>query len=125
MTKPRWLVITALYVFVVGIGSLIPDYTTTQKPLWQIILHNSLHVPAYGFMTILLLRVTVLSTFSRKYFATFIIAWLYGAWLETLQMYVPGRDASVLDLALNALGAWLGLSLFRSSFVKRTLLRLE
>ena len=74
------------------------------------LLQKLLHVCLYGVL-VLLLAWTLDSIQSRTY--RFLISWIiavaFGAVMEWYQTKVPGRFGTVIDVALNAAGAALGL----------------
>jgi len=74
------------------------------------LLQKLLHVCLYGVL-VLLLAWTLDSIQSRTY--RFLISWIiavaFGAVMEWYQTKVPGRFGTVIDVAINAAGAALGL----------------
>lgn len=74
------------------------------------LLQKVLHVGLYGVLA-LLLAWTLESIESRtqRFLIAFILAVVFGAVMEWYQTKVPGRFATVSDVALNGLGAALGL----------------
>ncbi|RKY02942.1 MAG: hypothetical protein DRP55_02165, partial [Spirochaetes bacterium] len=67
------------------------------------VFHNLLHIPAYGLLAYLVLYCFSLLEV-RTYIFTFIIATLYGIFMEFCQSFIPGRFASLMDIFLNAIG---------------------
>ena len=71
---------------------------------------NALHVPLYGLLQWLWLRTLVRPgrALSLAIGLAALISVTYGGLDELHQAFVPGRDASVLDILLNALGVVAG-----------------
>lgn len=75
---------------------------------------NLLHVPLYAGLS-WLWKFATDSLPARKTainLVIFAVSMLYGMSDEWHQMYVIGRDASILDLVLDGAGIWLGIWLF-------------
>jgi len=70
-----------------------------------------LHVAEYFVFSWLLLRALKNHDLKNPFFWAFAIAALYGISDEVHQLFVPGRSFSFLDMAANAVGASLVLSL--------------
>ena len=117
LTKKHWITITIVYMVLLLLVSLKPAAETMGPPsgLKQAA-HNFLHVPAYAILVFLLFncRLPALRRFGggpalRRFggggLTCFIIAVIYGALMEHLQSFSPGRLPSVLDIILNTLGA--------------------
>ena len=72
------------------------------------------HVIFYGILS--LLWCIYLNKKNLKYTTTFVIAFIitatFGIINEIAQIYIPGRDAIILDAVLNTIGAGLGLWAF-------------
>jgi len=77
------------------------------KPQWQ----NLLHIPVYMILSFIWLH-CVSSPYERS-MAVFLYANGYGIFNELVQMMIPGRFFSLLDMLLNGLGVVLGIMLFR------------
>lgn len=97
--------------------------STPNRSLWgnrslnvQII-SNLAHIPAYALLTFLWLKAFE-KIKDRNQFLTVNVLILSGLLLfavsdEIHQAFVPGRTASCMDLGLDVLGIFLGLSLFK------------
>jgi hypothetical protein len=86
---------------------------------WSALLHNGMHVVAYGVLAgTCLLAVARAGAPPRRHAAwervSFAIAVAYGIVDELHQSFVPGRVCSVADAMTNAAGALLGLLLVRA-----------
>ena len=82
---------------------------------------NALHVPLYATLQILWLR--TLAKPERSMLMTITMALIftcsYGIIDEFHQSFVPGRYASVLDVLLNSIGAFLGAAIYWLSVEKK------
>ncbi len=69
------------------------------------------HLAAYGFLSFLLFRALHISfpqaALWRIALAAAMLATLYGASDEVHQLYVPNRQAEILDLVADGIGAFL------------------
>ena len=69
-----------------------------------------LHVCFYGILTILWVwTLREVRWVRAKFAAPFLIAVGFGAFMEWLQLFIPGRFSTLSDLLVNALGAAVGL----------------
>lgn len=102
--KTNWKIVTAIYMIVLAFVSLragaVPSSETTVKQ----VLHNSAHVPAYALLTYLLIN-SFVRIDSSTYTASFMGAFIFGVVMEVLQMFVPNRFPSLMDIFLNGCGA--------------------
>jgi len=73
-------------------------------------LQNLLHLPAYALLGWLWFRALASHRWTPRLIllASFVLASLYGAFDELHQMTVPGRFASLTDLAANVAGSAIG-----------------
>lgn len=71
-----------------------------------------MHFGAYLILGSLLAHAIFPGSRKRRFALAFGIASLYGISDEIHQMFVPGRDASVLDWLADAAGAWVGAFFF-------------
>lgn len=105
------------YMGLIFIASVIPDIEATHRFL-RIVpgnVQNMLHMPAYGllaFLWILTLRTYGFTERSSILVAT-VISLAYGAGLELIQAYVPGRSCSVIDFIRDLVGAVVFVWLYR------------
>ena len=85
--------------------------------------YSLLHIPLYGILTLLLLLSFVplkfhsthstYSTYSTRFLAVGLVATMVGIADEIHQAYIPGRNASVVDVFLDVLGISLCLLLIK------------
>jgi VanZ family protein len=100
------------WMILVTIGSLLP---ATSFPSWADLGGNSdkvAHFIAY-FFTALLFYLAFRSRFKKTDIYAMIFAAGYGALLELVQLFVPGRDCSLGDLAANLSGVLFFFVLYR------------
>ena len=73
-------------------------------------LQNLLHLPAYALLGWLWFRALASHRWTPRLIllASFVLASLYGVFDELHQMTVPGRFASLTDLAANVAGSAIG-----------------
>ncbi len=86
----------------------------SMPPLSWLSLNKLIHVGEYAIFAIILVRV-----FSGQYrgllkagLAALLVATLYGAFDESYQMLIPGRDSSLWDWLADLLGAVIGISAY-------------
>lgn len=77
----------------------------TPKPLQKV-----LHVASYGALTVALVWTLGRRGGAARGAAAFVIATGFGALMEYLQLFVPGRFASLYDIGLDAIGALIGVA---------------
>jgi len=108
------LLLTLCYMAGIYWLSSIPGETDPESTLLSNIIlwtppaiQNLAHIPLFGFLALLWYR--SLSSWMKNgrllYFSAFLLATGFGILDEWHQLYVPGRYASLTDMALNALGA--------------------
>jgi VanZ family protein len=128
----KWeMVATAIYMLLILISSIIPmdreikgfQFLFSLKPGLQ----NLLHVPVFAFLSVLWFR--IMRCFKIEYWLKIIyiiiITCGYGVINEMVQMFIPGRYASLIDLCLNSIGSVFGIFLYvfieksQLGFIKR------
>jgi len=101
----RWLAAVVLYTAFLSFVLLQPAVGQPNGSWVREALHNLMHVPAYGFLAYLVFGLLQAGTYRGNIYAlVFGLVFLYGAAMEFLQGFVPGRSPSRLDLGLNTLG---------------------
>ncbi|MGE0083146.1 MAG: VanZ family protein [Desulfococcaceae bacterium] len=110
-------VILAGYMLLLLVLSLIPsDQSLPFKYRFHLNpeLQNLGHIPAYMILGFLWLHFIEKQKIVRNTaFYVFASASGYGIVNELLQVFVPGRFFSVLDILFNVMGVLLGIMLFR------------
>ncbi len=102
----RWTVTLSYAAFIFYLSSRswssVPLFPFADK-----IFHVILYLGLGGFL-LWTLRLSRLRYYKRLYLITFAITILYGLSDETHQLFVAGREFSLLDLAADGVGAVLG-----------------
>lgn len=120
--RPGWpfrLGIALLYTAGIAILSLTPDRSDPGGSTFVWLVHitpstlqKSLHVVFYAGLACLWVW-TIRAPAAIRLGAGFCIAVATGALLEWLQIYVPGRFGSLLDVIINTVGALVGVAVGR------------
>lgn len=78
------------------------------------IIQNLLHIPVFGLLAYLWLRAFCTSKrpFAICWMSALLFTIAFGVVDELHQAHVPGRYAGLLDIALNIIGAGLGIAVF-------------
>ena len=105
---------TCFLAYALGLllGSLIPMAGDSAGPRILIDLNpgvqNLLHIPA--FMGLFVLGASAFQGMrkSKRYVFLGLAVVIYGIFLESVQVFVPGRYVSLLDVLLNSSGVILG-----------------
>lgn len=94
--------------------SSLPDYRTDAAPLTETLSRKAAHLIEYGVLAWLVLRALAASAVRRRnaVIIAFLLCAVFAASDEWHQTFVPGRYGKVRDVALDALGAALALSVF-------------
>ncbi len=112
MTTVRWKIAVLIWMGAIAYLSLLPPRPDYHPSAIQETVHNFMHIPAYALLTYLLVR-SFSSITGKAQWCAFLIAFFYGILMEFLQTFVPGRLASLGDVARNALGSILIILYFR------------
>ena len=102
-----WLPVI-VWAAVIFAFSSVPDLGTGLGG-WDLVLRKLAHAAEYAILGALLVRAT-----GRARLA-FVLAVLYAASDELHQHFVEGRVAAVHDVAIDAVGAAIGIVLYRSA----------
>ena len=112
------IAILVFYTVLILMTSLIPmdrdieglKFIIQLKPAIQ----NLLHIPMFAVLAILSLQ--VLDSFNVtgvwKFLIVAFVAGAFGVLNESVQLFVPGRYAGLLDMGLNVLGVLLGILIY-------------
>ncbi len=113
----------ALWCALIFSLSSVPDRRTEAAPLPETLSRKAAHLVEYGVLAFLVLRALAAGGAGRKkaLLGAFLFAVVFAASDEWHQTFVPGRYGKVRDVALDALGAALALSVYarRSSLFPR------
>jgi VanZ family protein len=105
-----WVPVAAWAGLIFALSS-IPDLGTGLGG-WDLMLRKAAHVAEYAVLGALLGR--ALNTVSASWaWVAWIAGTAYAASDELHQHFVPGRQASLLDLAIDAVGVGLGVLVVR------------
>jgi VanZ family protein len=100
-----------IYVLIIVVLSLRPMPETIPGNMDKII-----HLIAYTLAGLLFTRAAVsgmhLNRITRPVALALISSILLGTLIEALQHFIPYRDASVPDIAANAVGTFIGVSIY-------------
>jgi VanZ family protein len=108
----RWLAVM-LWMGVIFTLSAIPSLSSPFEPLYDVILRKFAHMAEYGILTALLFWALRLHLPCRAHglLMAAVIALLFAFSDEWHQSFVPGREGSLRDVGIDALGV-IGLSLW-------------
>ena len=100
-----WLPVAAWAALIFALSS-VPDLGTGLGT-WDLVLRKLAHAAEYAVLGALLVRATDRPRLS------FALAVLYALGDELHQHFVPGRRGAPLDVAIDAVGAFVGVALWR------------
>ena len=86
-----------------------PDLSVGLSKVWNLVIAKSAHITEYFVLAILFLRALKINKFSgnRKIFLVAALAIIYACTDEWHQIYVLGRNASVIDVGIDSVGVFL------------------
>jgi VanZ family protein len=101
----RWLPVL-VWAGVIFALSSIPSLNSGLGT-WDTVLRKGAHMTEYAVLAVLLVRAT------GSYAWAFALAVAYAATDEVHQLFVRGRHGSPIDVGIDAVGAFVGLALWR------------
>jgi VanZ family protein len=107
----NWMPVLVWAVVIFAFSS-VPDLGTGLGG-WDLVLRKTAHAAEYAILGALLLRAT------RRTGLAFALAVLYAASDEFHQTFVEGRVGAIHDVAIDAVGAAIGIALYRSARTRR------
>ena len=107
----RWLPVL-VWAGVIFAFSSIPSLNSGLGT-WDYVLRKGAHMTEYAILAVLLVRAT------GSLVSAFAFTVLYAASDEVHQLFVRGRHGSPVDVAIDAVGALIALSLLRSRMTNR------
>ena len=108
----RWLPVL-VWAGVIFAFSSIPSLNSGLGTL-DLVLRKGAHMTEYAILAMLLVRASV------SYAGAFALAVVYATSDEVHQLFVRGRHGSPLDVAIDAVGALIGIGLWRSQRARRS-----
>jgi VanZ family protein len=108
----RWLPVL-VWAGVIFALSSIPSLSSGLGT-WDTVLRKCAHMTEYAILAVLLLRAT------SSYAWAFGLAVVYAASDEVHQLFVRGRHGSPVDVAIDAVGALIGLAVARTKLLAWT-----
>ena len=108
----RWLAVF-LWMGMIFVLSATPSIATPLEPLYDFTFKKLGHITVYGILTVLLFRALRLHIRNkgRALVVATIVAILYACSDEWHQTFVPGREGTFRDVAIDAVGT-LGMSVW-------------
>jgi len=103
--RSRWLAVAA-WAAVIFAFSSVPSLGTGLGT-WDTILRKCAHMAEFGVLAILILRACGSVPWA------FALAVAYAVTDEVHQLFVQGRHGSPVDVAIDAVGAAIGLAVYR------------
>lgn len=110
-----------LWALIIFTFSNFPTVETTDFYLGDFLIKKSAHLIEYGILTILIYRGLIGSEIDNKkaIIYSIVIASLYGVTDEFHQSFIPGRGPSIRDVAIDTIGATIGVNLYEVKIWKR------
>lgn len=87
-----------------------PSDALPDAGAWDLLLKKGAHFTAYGILALLAYRVC--GKWKRPFLTAFLFAVLYAISDEYHQTFVPGRNGTIIDVFIDAAGAFTGLMTF-------------
>ena len=107
-SRRAWITVFAWLAFIELLTSL-PGSALPPLPPAPVRLDWVAHFSLYGMLGVLLARVGVLESWSRRRLAlTVVMISLFGVLDELHQLFIPGRSCEVGDWAMDTLGSAIG-----------------
>jgi VanZ family protein len=106
----RWLPVL-VWAGVIFAFSSVPSLSSGLGG-WDLLLRKLAHTTEYAILALLLVRAT------GSYTWAFALTVAYATTDEVHQLFVRGRHGSPLDVAIDAVGALVGLALLRSKLYR-------
>jgi VanZ family protein len=102
----RWLAVI-LWMGAIFALSAVPSIATPLEAAYDFTVKKLAHVTVYGILTVLLFRALQIHIRHKSHalLTAALIAVLYGFSDEWHQTFVPGREGTLRDVAVDALGA--------------------
>ena len=95
-----WLIIVAIYIAAVLPGEYAPQI-------------GNLNDKAHHILAFVVLGILLRFAYRVSYWQGLLWLLAFGVLIEVTQMFVPNRSSSLLDVAADLIGIFIGLKLFR------------
>jgi VanZ family protein len=109
-TLSLWLPVVCWMALIFGLSSI--PHLSSGLGTWDLVLRKGAHMTEYAILAVLLWRAL------RNELAALAVAIVYAGTDELHQAFVRGRHASPVDVAIDALGASVGLLLLLRARVR-------
>lgn len=104
-----------IWAFLIFLGSSLPAARVSENSLIDFLAHKVVHLFEYGLLYLLYYR-SLVSDFwemnASKVYKALLFIFLYAAFDEYHQYFIPGRNGRVQDVFVDGLGAVFALSLW-------------
>ena len=104
-----------LWALIIFTFSNFPTVETADFYLGDFLIKKSAHLIEYGILAILIYRGLIGSEIDNKkaIIYSIVIASLYGVTDEFHQSFIPGRGPAIRDVAIDTIGATIGVNLWK------------
>jgi len=107
-----------MWVILIFLLSSIPDLKSGLPNVWDLILRKIAHFIEFAILAILALRLGLRNEAPKNrkyvYLAAILFGIIYAIFDEYHQSFVSGREARLLDVAVDSLGVFFGTILWRN-----------
>lgn len=103
-----WLIVAA-WAGVIFAFSATPHLRVAEAADLDFVLRKAGHMAAFGVLAVLLWRALTLSAVRQSFVWSFVLTVAYAATDEFHQSFVAGRNASGVDVSIDAAGALIAL----------------
>jgi VanZ family protein len=107
----RWIPALVIMALIFLFSSIPAGTMPVFAGIWDLLIKKGGHILAYGALAIAI-RFGLRDRVNRLDGFAWVLAVLYASTDEFHQSFVPGRGATLIDVGIDALGAWLGLWLW-------------
>lgn len=112
--KLKYWIPVVLWAGVIFFFSSIQIGGASQFYWKDFVIKKTAHLIEYAILAILLYRAIISSGVKPKnaFLYAFFISIFYAITDEVHQIFTPGRGATVRDVVIDAIGAWIGLKIY-------------
>tara|TARA_Y100000310_G_scaffold343159_1_gene449532 strand:- start:47758 stop:48132 length:375 start_codon:yes stop_codon:yes gene_type:complete len=107
-----------IYIYIIFLFYVSTSAVITLEPQIskELIPNYIKHIILYFILNILLLRAFTFSKDKNPYLISILISTLYGIFLETYQIFIPGRFFDFLDILSNTFGIILASIIYKLKY---------